>query len=394
MTSNRKVSGRSPARTGMAGVMAMKGLSRNTRETCPASVCRPAGHWGHAPQALSADGIRSWVTGRIGRRLSPRATNAGTSALRLFPADAMGEPGKVEGLRCRRVPDSLPRSIPEVAALQVADVRGDGGPLRIRGGKGGHGRMAHLPGPVPGATGRCWRGTRPRPSSWLFRRQGPNRPITAASLRTAFSARRDRARPGRCSLSTACAARSPPICMSAGRGRPAPWRRGSWTASGGAVLPCRLHAAPPCRPDRAPEPRNGPRHPLPDRRRDAVRHRRRNRGRDPERQARLPEVRRPFRTPAHPHETARRGSGRPPGHDPATRAAARAAPPRRADMTGTPVGKGRRPRHRDRAAPFAPYRAGRRDAAPWGHVQAPGSRPGARAAGSGHIVPHGIRRPD
>ncbi len=408
MTSNRKVSGRSPARTGMAGVMAMKGLSRNTRETCPASVCRPAGHWGRAPQALSADGIRSWVTGLIGRRLSPRATNAGTSALRLFPADAMGEPGKVEGLRCRRVPDSLPRSIPEVAALQVADVRGDGGPLRIRGGKGGHGRMAHLPGPVPGATGRCWRGTRPRPSSWLFRRQGPNRPITAASLRTAFSARRDRAGPGRGSLSTACATRSPPICMSAGRGRPAASRTGAPAAAtcmpsgspaatatarpagnaaargrmdpdaafgetvgnecrraradgpagrrhpAGAMLPCRLHAAPPCRPDRAPEPRNGPRHPLPDRRRDAARHRRRNRGRDPERQARLPEVRRPFRTPAHPHETARRGSGRPPGHDPAARASARPAPPRRRDMTGTPAGKGRRPRHRDRDAPFAP----------------------------------------
>ncbi len=228
MASKRKLSGRSPARTGMTGVMAMKGLSRQTRETCPGSVRRPAGHCGRAPHALSADGVRSRVTGRIGRGLSPRTANAGTSALRLFLADAMGQPGKVEGLRCCRVPDSLPRSVPEadagrlirgiddpryrmaaltaygaglriseVAALQAGDVRGGEGPLRIRDVRGGHGRMAHLPGPVPGATGRYWSKARPRPSSWLFRRRGPNRPITAGSLRAAFNASRGRAGPGR-----------------------------------------------------------------------------------------------------------------------------------------------------------------------------------------------------
>ena len=35
---------------------------------------------------------------RIGRGLSPRTTNADISALRLFFADAMGQPDKVEGL--------------------------------------------------------------------------------------------------------------------------------------------------------------------------------------------------------------------------------------------------------------------------------------------------------
>ena len=70
-------------------------------------------HCGRAPQVLSADEVRSRVVGRIGRGLPPRTTNVDISALRLFFADAMGQPGRVEGVRSRRIPDSLPRSIPE-----------------------------------------------------------------------------------------------------------------------------------------------------------------------------------------------------------------------------------------------------------------------------------------
>ena len=230
MTSKKRkrVSGKSPARTRMIEVMTMKGLSRNTQATCPGSVCKLAKHCGRAPQALSPDEVRSWVMGRIGRGLSPRTTNVDISALRLFFADAMGQPDKVEGLRFRRIPDRLPRSIPEadverlirgiddlryrtaaltaygaglriseVAALQVGDVRGEEGLLRIRSGKGGHERMAHLPGTVLDALRRYWSKTRPRPSSWLFCQYRPDRPITADSLRTAFNASRDRAGLGR-----------------------------------------------------------------------------------------------------------------------------------------------------------------------------------------------------
>lgn len=144
----------------MVEVMTMKGLSRNTQELYLASVCKLARHWGRAPQALSADEVRSWVMGRIEQGLSPRTTNAEISALCLFFADAMGQPEKVERLRCRRIPDRLPRSIPEddverlvqgikdlryrtavltaygaglriseVVALQVSDVRGKEGLL-------------------------------------------------------------------------------------------------------------------------------------------------------------------------------------------------------------------------------------------------------------------------
>lgn len=228
MTSKMKVSGQSPARTKMIEVMAMKGLAQRTQENYLASVCSLARHWGRAPQALSADEVRSWVVGRIERGLSPRTTNAEISALRLFFADAMGQPEKVQGLRCRRIPDSLPRSIPEadverlvegikdlryrtatltaygaglriaeVVALQVGDVRSEEGLLRIRSGKGGHERMAHLPGPVLDALRRYWSKTRPRPSSWLFCQYSPDRPITAQSLRKAFNASRDRAGLGR-----------------------------------------------------------------------------------------------------------------------------------------------------------------------------------------------------
>jgi len=136
MTSKMKVSGQSPARTEMIEVMAMKGLARRTQENCLASVCSLARHWGRAPQALSADGVRSWVVGRIERGLSPRTTNAGISALRLFLADAMGQPGKVQGLRSRRIPDSLPRSIPEADVERlvqgIKDLRGDPDRLRRR----------------------------------------------------------------------------------------------------------------------------------------------------------------------------------------------------------------------------------------------------------------------
>ena len=228
MTSNRKVSGQSPARMRMVEVMTMKGLSRKTQEFYLASVCKLARHWGRAPQALSADEVRSWVMGRIEQGLSPRTTNAEISALRLFFADAMGQPEKVERLRCRRIPDRLPRSIPEddverlvqgikdlryrtavltaygaglriseVVALQVSDVMGKEGLLRIRSGKGGHERMAHLPGPVLEALRRYWSQTLPRPSSWLFCQYRPDRPITARSLRAAFNASRDRAGLGR-----------------------------------------------------------------------------------------------------------------------------------------------------------------------------------------------------
>lgn len=228
MTSKMKVSGQSPARTKMIEVMAMKGLARRTQENYLASVCSLARHWGRAPQALSTDEVRSWVVGRIERGLSPRTTNAEISALRLFFADAMGQPEKVQGLRSRRIPDSLPRSIPEadverlvqgikdlryrtatltaygaglriaeVVALQVGDVRSEEGLLRIRSGKGGHERMAHLPGSVLDALRRYWSKTRPRPSSWLFCQYSPDRPITAQSLRKAFNASRDRAGLGR-----------------------------------------------------------------------------------------------------------------------------------------------------------------------------------------------------
>lgn len=168
------------------------------------------------------------MVGRIERGLSPRTTNAEISALRLFFANAMGQPEKVQSLRSRRIPDSLPRSIPEadverlvqgikdlryrtatltaygaglriaeVVALQIGDVRSEEGLLQIRSGKGGHERMAHLPGSVLDALRRYWSKTRPRPSSWLFCQYSPDRPITAQSLRKAFNASRDRAGLGR-----------------------------------------------------------------------------------------------------------------------------------------------------------------------------------------------------
>ena len=158
MTAKKNVSGKSPARTRMIEVMTMKGLAQRTQVNYLASICSLARHWGRAPQALSADEVRSWVVGRIERGLSPRTTNAEISALRLFFADAMGQPDKVEGLRSRRIPDSLPRSIPEAEVERLIqgiddlryrtatltaygagppDLGGGGAPGRRRQGRGG-----------------------------------------------------------------------------------------------------------------------------------------------------------------------------------------------------------------------------------------------------------------
>ncbi len=59
-----------------------------------------------------------------------------------------------------------------------------------------------------------------------------------------------------------------------------------------------LHAAPPGRPDRAAEPRDGPRYPLPDRRRDVAHHRRRSPGRQRVRGTPRRTAHRPGRCPA------------------------------------------------------------------------------------------------
>ena len=213
-----------PARGKMIEVMTLKGLSPSTQDNYQRSVSTLAQHYAQAPQDLSADEISAWVIARIDRGLCPRTTNADVSALRLFYCDAMGQPEKVAGLYCRRVPDRLPRSIPEadveiliegindlryrtatltaygaglriseVVALQVGDIRSGEGLLHIGSGKGGHERMAHLPDSVLQALRRYWRSTSPRPATWLFYGKSPDRPITAESLRTAFNRSRDRA---------------------------------------------------------------------------------------------------------------------------------------------------------------------------------------------------------
>lgn len=214
----------SPARRKMIEVMTLKGLAPVTHENYQRTVSALSRDCGRAPQSLSADEISAWVISRIGQGLCPRTTNADVSALRLFYNEAMGQPEKVEGLNYRRVPDRLPRSIPEadvelliggikdlryrtatltaygaglriseVVALQVGDVRGEEGLLHIRSGKGGHERMAHLPDPVLRTLRKYWKNTWPRPRSWLFYGKSPDRPITTDSLRTAFNRGRDQA---------------------------------------------------------------------------------------------------------------------------------------------------------------------------------------------------------
>ncbi len=219
----RPKSGGTPARRKMIATMDMKGLSANTQDNYLRSVGALARFYDRPPQSLSAEEVGVWVSGRIDAGRCPRTTNADVSALRLFYVDAMNQPEKVKDLHCRRVPDRLPRSIPEadvgllidgiddlryrtatlvaygcalriseVVALQVDDVRSEDGLLHIAHGKGGHERMAFLPDTVLEALRRYWKNTEPHPESWLFYGAGPERPMTAESLRAAFNRSRDR----------------------------------------------------------------------------------------------------------------------------------------------------------------------------------------------------------
>ncbi len=216
-------SGGTPARRKMIETMDMKGLSANTQDTYLSSVSMLARFYGRPPQSLSVEEVDAWVLGRIDAGCSPRTTNVDVAALRLFYVDTMGQPEKAGGLHGRRVPDQLPRSIPEadvcrlidgindlryrtatllaygcalriseVVALKIDDVRSDDGLLHIACGKGGHERMAHLPDTVLDSLRCYWKNTVPHPESWLFYGAGPERPMTAKSLRTAFNRSRDR----------------------------------------------------------------------------------------------------------------------------------------------------------------------------------------------------------
>ena len=221
--SKRKVSGNSPQRQAFVRVMEMKGLSPRTQEAYLRTIRALAQAYDCAPHLLSGAQVSDWITKRIRHGLHQRTTNADISALRLFYRDAMKRPEMVEDLWCRRVPDRLPRVIPqeaidlllqgisdrryrmatllaygaglrisEVVALQVADIKSDLGLIRIRNGKGGHERMAHLPDAVLDALRRYWKTTFPRPKTWLFYQRSLDRPITVASLAMAFNAARER----------------------------------------------------------------------------------------------------------------------------------------------------------------------------------------------------------
>ncbi|MDE0238832.1 MAG: phage integrase N-terminal SAM-like domain-containing protein, partial [bacterium] len=160
-------SGGTPARRKMIETMDMKGLSANTQDIYLHSVSMLARFYDRPPQSLSAEEVDAWVLGRIDAGLSPCSTNVDVTALRLFYVDTVDQPEKVRGLHGRRVPDRLPRSIPEadvrlliegindlryrtatlvaygcalriseVVALQVDDVRSEDRLLHVACGKG------------------------------------------------------------------------------------------------------------------------------------------------------------------------------------------------------------------------------------------------------------------
>ena len=214
----------SPLRQKTVDVMTLKGLSQSTQKNYLREIAKFDCHTGHQLEVQTEDAIRAWVLKRIDSGLQPCTTNVAVTALRLFYDSVLGQPEKVESLRCRKAPDRLPRTMPEedvehliqamsdvryrtaslvaygsalriseVVSLQITDIRREEGLLHIRKGKGNHERMAYLPDAVLAELERYWKTTWPRPQSWLFYRRTPDEPITVKGLQAAFRKARDQA---------------------------------------------------------------------------------------------------------------------------------------------------------------------------------------------------------
>ena len=213
----------SPLRQQMIDVMRIAGHAEGTQQAYLREVSRLSQHYRRSPDRLSAEEIKAYVAQRIAAGLKPRTTNVTVAAFKVFYRDALAEPERVQGLRARRKKELLPRPIAaedverlihatfdlrcrtalvtgygaglrisEVVALQVEDVCAKQGLLRIRAGKGGHERMAHCPQAVLKQLRRYWRCIHPHPATWLFYGATPEEPMTAAALREAFNAARQR----------------------------------------------------------------------------------------------------------------------------------------------------------------------------------------------------------
>ena len=213
----------SPLRQRMIDQMRIANLAESTQHAYLFEVERMARHYATSPADLDGEQVRTWVLTLIDRGLSPSSTNATLSALRFLYIDTLGCPDRVTGVRNRKLPARLPRSmteqeverlilatpdlhhraafvtaygaglrVSETVTVKIGDIKSDKKCLHIPSGKGGAERMAPLPDGVIHYLRSYFKSIWPQPITWLFYGASPGEPMSAAVLHRAFKKARER----------------------------------------------------------------------------------------------------------------------------------------------------------------------------------------------------------
>ena len=103
----------SPLRQRMIDQMRIANLAESTQIAYLFEIERLAKHYGTSPADLDGEQLRDWVLKLIDRGLSPSSTNSTLSAFRFLYVETLGCPERVAGLRNRKLPARLPRSMTE-----------------------------------------------------------------------------------------------------------------------------------------------------------------------------------------------------------------------------------------------------------------------------------------
>ncbi len=207
----------SPLRQRMIDQMRIANLAESTQRAYLFEVERMARHYATSPVDLDGEQVRDWVLTLIDRSLSPSSTNATLSALRFLYVDTLGCPDRVAGVRNRKLPARLPRSmteqeverlilatpdlhhraafvnaygaglrVSETVTVKIGDIKSDKKCLHIPSGKGGAERMAPLPDGVIHYLRSYFKSLWPQPVTWLFYGASPDEPMSAAVLHRAL----------------------------------------------------------------------------------------------------------------------------------------------------------------------------------------------------------------
>jgi site-specific recombinase XerD len=197
--------------------MRLKGLAENTQKAYILELKRFAEHFGRPAGRITSEEIQEYLLMRISEGLKPRTTNVTVAALRMLYRDVLRLPQRVESLTMRKSPDRLPDTIDErqigllirsthnllhrtailtaystglrmseLLALRASDIDREKGMIRVRGGKGGHERLALMPSSTLEALDSYFRQIHPKPIEWVFYGASPPEQLTAAALRRSF----------------------------------------------------------------------------------------------------------------------------------------------------------------------------------------------------------------